>query len=154
MPIDEIRNFIPVTGCIGTGGQPTEEQICELVDAGYEVVINLGLLGQAYSLPDEAGLVRSLGLGYRHIPVDFKGPKQEDLNAFIDAMDDVDGKKVFVHCAANYRVACFVGLYSEARLGWTEQQAGDHIARIWQPDEIWSAFLADARRDLAAGFLK
>ena len=146
MSVEEIKNFIQVNERLGTGGQPTEDQVRDVAGAGYEAVVNLGLLGQGYSLPDEAGLVQSLGLGYRHIPVDFQGPTQDDFDAFVGAMDEVGGKAVFVHCAANYRVACFVGLYGEARLGWTREQADTHIARIWQPDEIWSPFIDEARK--------
>lgn len=148
MPIDEIRNFLPVNDRVGTGGQPSEAQVREVVDTGYEVVINLGLLGQTYSLPDEAGLVRSLGLDYRHIPVDFKAPNIEDFEQFSQAMDEAEDKRVFVHCAANYRVSCFVGLYGQRRWGWTVDQADAHIANISDPDEVWSAFLADVRRRL------
>ena len=148
MPIDEIKNFIAVNDHLGTGGQPSEDQVRDIAEGGYEVVVNLGLLGQPYSLPDEAGLVQSLGLDYHHIPVDFKGPRQEDFTAFVDAMDGVDGKRVFVHCAANYRVACFVGLYGQARLGWTREQSDEHMAKIWQPDDVWSPFIDEARREM------
>jgi len=149
MAIEDIKNYIRVNERLGTGGQPTEEQVRDIADAHYESVVNLGLVGQPYSLPDEAGLVRSLGLDYRHIPVDFKAPTQANFVEFLAAMDETDGKRVFVHCAANYRVACFVGLFGEARLGWSREQANDHIARIWQPDAAWSTFLDEARDSIA-----
>jgi protein tyrosine phosphatase (PTP) superfamily phosphohydrolase (DUF442 family) len=149
MPIEDIKNYIAVTDNLGTGGQPSEQQVRDIAEAKFEVVVNLGLTGQPYSLPDEAGQVRSLGLDYRHIPVDFKAPQQENFTEFLGAMDEAVGKRVFVHCAANYRVACFVGLYAQARLGWSRGRADDHIAKIWQPDGVWSAFLEEARRDMA-----
>ena len=148
MAIEEIKNYIAVNERLGTGGQPTADQLRDIAAAQYESVINLGLVGQPYSLADEAGLVASLGLDYRLIPVDFKAPTQENFVDFLTAMDDVQNKRVFVHCAANYRVASFVGLYGEARLCWSREQANDHIAKIWQPDEVWSAFLADVRSSL------
>ena len=41
-----------------------------------------------YSLADEAGTVRSLGMDYVHIPVQFKAPTEADLLAFFAAIAD------------------------------------------------------------------
>ena len=148
MAIDDIRNFLPVSEELATAGQPGEEQIREIAQAGFEVVINLGLLDQDYSLADEAGLVRSLGLDYHHIPVDFKAPTREDLGRFFELMQASEGRRVFVHCAANYRVSSFVSLYGQAKLGWPAAQADAHARRLWDLDEVWSNFLEESRRDL------
>jgi protein tyrosine phosphatase (PTP) superfamily phosphohydrolase (DUF442 family) len=146
MALDDIKNFIAVSDHLGTAGQPSESQLREVADAGFEVVVNLGLLDPRYCLADEAGTVTSLGLEYHHIPVDFNAPQAGDLRQFLDAMDGARGKKVFVHCAANYRVSSFVALYGESRLGWTREDADAHIRRVWEPNETWARFLADARR--------
>jgi hypothetical protein len=53
-----------------------------------------------------------------------------------------------VHCAMNFRVSCFVALLGESELGWTREQADAHVRRLWKPDEVWSAFLKDMRRQL------
>ena len=45
----------------------------------------------------------------------------------------------------NYRVSCFTALYAEAELGWSRERADTHIARVWEPDDIWSAFLQRVR---------
>ena len=79
-------------------------------------MVNLGLLDPRYCLTDEAGSVAALGLAYHHIPVDFNAPQAEDLLRFFAVMDGAQDQKVFVHCAANYRVSSFVALYGEARL--------------------------------------
>jgi len=145
MALDDIKNFIAVSADLGTAGQPSEAQLRELAAAGFEVVINLGLLDPRYCLPDEAGTVTGLGLEYHHIPVDFNAPRAGDLRQFVDAMDAARGRKVFVHCAANYRVSSFVALYGEARLGWTREDADAHIRRVWEPNETWAGFIAAAR---------
>ena len=145
MALEDIRNFIAVSDDLGTAGQPSEAQLREVADAGFEVVVNLGLLDPRYCLPDEAGTVARLGLEYHHIPVDFTAPQAGDLRQFLDAMDAARGKKVFVHCAANYRVSSFVALYGEARLGWTREDADAHIRRVWEPNETWAGFIAAAR---------
>jgi hypothetical protein len=58
-------------------------------------------------------------------------------------------KKVFVHCAANYRVSSFIPLYGQAKLGWSLEQANAHIRRLWEPNEVWTAFIEEARLALA-----
>jgi protein tyrosine phosphatase (PTP) superfamily phosphohydrolase (DUF442 family) len=146
MALDAIKNFITVSDRLGTAGQPSEDQLAEVAAAGYEVIVNLGLLDPRYCLADEAGTVASLGLAYEHIPVDFNAPQADDLRRFLDVMEASRDRKVFVHCAANYRVSSFVALYGETRLGWSPEQADAHIRRIWEPNPTWTQFIAAARR--------
>src|SRR5215471_7143678 len=116
MSTADIRNFLAIDERLATAGQPTEAQLADVAAAGYEVVINLGLLGQSYSLPDEAGLAESLGLDYYHLPVNFEAPTTIDVRKFLTVMDACADRRTFVHCAANYRVTSFVSLYGQARL--------------------------------------
>jgi protein tyrosine phosphatase (PTP) superfamily phosphohydrolase (DUF442 family) len=145
MALDDIKNFIAVSDDLGTAGQPSEAQLRDVADAGFDVVVNLGLLDPRYCLADEAGIVSSLGLDYHHIPVDFNAPQPADLQRFFDVMDGAGNKKAFVHCAANYRVSSFVALYGESRLGWSQAQADAHMRRVWEPNETWTRFIAEAR---------
>jgi protein tyrosine phosphatase (PTP) superfamily phosphohydrolase (DUF442 family) len=153
MAIEDIRNFVPVSDNLATGGQPSEQQVQEVAQAGFQVVVNLGLLDPRYCLADEAGLVKSLGLEYHHIPVDFKAPQADDLRRFFDVMDASRDKKVFVHCAANYRVSSFVALYGQARLGWSAEQADAHVKRVWHLDDTWSKFVEFCRRSVFLALL-
>jgi protein tyrosine phosphatase (PTP) superfamily phosphohydrolase (DUF442 family) len=148
MAIEAIKNYVALSGELATGGQPSEEHIQELAQAGFELIINLGLLDPRYCLEDEAGLVRSLGLEYHHIPVDFQAPKIEDLTQFFKVMQAAEGKSIFVHCAANYRVSSFVSLYGQAKLGWSSEQAAAHVRRLWEPNEIWAEFMESSRQAL------
>jgi protein tyrosine phosphatase (PTP) superfamily phosphohydrolase (DUF442 family) len=145
MSLAEIKNFAEVIDRIATAGQPTEDQLREVAAAGYSTVVNLGLVDQPYSLPDEAGLVGQLAMTYRHLPVIFDAPKATDYVAFVATMDELASERVFVHCAANYRVSSFIALYGELRLGWTRAQADAHAARFWQPNPTWSEFVAACR---------
>jgi len=146
MAIEDIRNFVLVSDDLATAGQPSEAQMKDVARAGFEIVVNLGLLDPRYCLADEAGLAESLGMTYRHVPVDFAAPRLEDLDQFFDVMQLSRGKKVFVHCAANYRVSSFVALYGEARLGWSTEEADAHIRRVWTPNDTWSNFIDAARQ--------
>lgn len=50
--MNDIKNFVYVSDKLATAGQPTENQLREIAKAGYDVVINLGLTGTNYALPD------------------------------------------------------------------------------------------------------
>jgi len=140
-----IYNYRAVDEAIGTSGQPTVAQLAGIAQAGYRTVINLALHDDPrYSLPDEAGTVRSLGMDYVHIPVQFATPTEADLKAFFAAMDAHGGEKVWVHCAANMRVSAFLGLYRVLRQGWPRDKAFELMRGLWEPNEVWSAFIAKA----------
>ncbi len=140
-----IHNHRSVDERLTTSGQPTVAQLHAIAQAGYRTVINLGLHDDPrYSLPDEAGVVQGLGLTYVHIPVPFATPLQDDLLRFFAAMDKHRQHRVWVHCAANIRVAVFLGLYRVIRQGWVPERAFALMHDLWQPNEVWSAFIAAA----------
>lgn len=148
MSLENIKNFMSVTSNMATSGQPSETQLQEIADAGFDVIINLGLLDPKYCLSDEAGLIKSLALEYHHIPVSFQKPQLENLYSFFLVMDTIKNKKVFVHCAANKRVSCFIALYGETKFNWSYKKANEIIEHIWHPDEVWSSFIKHARQEL------
>ena len=148
MALTDIKSFLRIDERLGTAGQPTAAQLGDVAAGGYAAVVNLGLLDPKYCLPDEAGVVAALGLEYRHIPVKFDAPTLEDFRAFASTMDAWSGEKVFVHCAANFRVSAFVALYGELRLGWSRPRA-DALAQIlWQPNDVWRAFIERCRAEI------
>ena len=148
MAIEDVKNFRQVDERLGTAGQPTEAQFREIARAGYEVVINLGLLDPKYCLPDEAGLLLGLGIEYHHIPVVFGSPQLVDFERFVQVMDSCRERKTFVHCALNWRVSAFVGLYGELRLGWSRERADSQMRTFWEPDGVWTNFAAECRAKL------
>ncbi|MFN2425240.1 MAG: protein tyrosine phosphatase family protein [Candidatus Binatia bacterium] len=150
MAVEDIANFLPIDERIGTAGQPSETELRDAAAAGYTAVINLGLLDPRYCLPDEAGLVQSLGLRYRHIPVQFDAPTVEDFRIFLSSMQECAAERVLVHCAANYRVSSFMAVYGEIMLGWTREQADAHARTLWPLNDTWSDFLDECRREFTA----
>ena len=116
-----------------------------MAQAGYVAVINLALHDDPrYSLADEAGDVRAANMDYIHIPVQFGHPTEADLKAYMDAMDCYRGRKVWVHCAANMRVTAFLGLYRVLRQGWEQQRAFEVMRSVWEPNDVWTAFIVAA----------
>lgn len=146
MSLEHICNFLAYSETLLTGGQPTEAQLRQAGAAGVQAVINLALPTSDNALPDEAGLVRALGMEYIHIPVVWENPTHADLAHFMDVMDARQGQKLLVHCAANYRVSCFVALWRVLRLGWDVEQAFVFPKRIWKIEEypVWQEFVQES----------
>lgn len=115
-----------------TGGQPTAEQFAAVAAEGTELVVNLPPHDPARSLPDEAGLVRSLGMNYVHIPVDSEHPTDADFATFEQTMLQRSERKALIHCVANYRATAFYSLDAQKHRGWSDAQANALRARIWQ----------------------
>jgi uncharacterized protein (TIGR01244 family) len=142
--LEDIYNFLKLNDEIATAGQPTEAQIVEIAQAGYQVVLNLGLTGTEYALADEQHSVESLGMQYVHLPVRWENPTLGDLRAFCQLMQAHQGKKLFIHCAANMRVSAFMALYRTLCLGWAADEAFNDMERIWTPEGWWHEFIIDA----------
>ena len=150
MSTQDIYNFRRVNDQLITGGQPTEEQLRAAAAEGVTTVINLAPINPRYSLPDEPGLVRSLGMAYYHIPVDWEEPKPSDFEAFESVMQDMPPGKTLVHCAANFRVTAFYALYALKHLGWSEAQGDEFRASVWQGSDypVWEDFIARMKADI------
>ena len=140
-----IYNIRAVDESLCTSGQPSVAQLREIATAGFTTVINLALHDDPrYSLPDEAGTVKSLGMVYVHIPVQFAAPTRANLLEFFSEMEAHEGEKIWVHCAANIRVSAFLGLHRVIKQGWEREPAFAQMHDLWQPDEAWSSFIASA----------
>jgi protein tyrosine phosphatase (PTP) superfamily phosphohydrolase (DUF442 family) len=136
-----IYNFLQLSDSLATAGQPSEEELESVATEGYEVVINLALADASYSLLDEEVSVLKLGMEYVHIPVIWKNPIASNLDSFFESMRDYQGKKRFIHCAANKRVSSFIALHRIIRKGWDYDDAMRDMHRIWQPNTIWTDFI-------------
>src|SRR5688500_11468119 len=105
MSTQEIFNYRKVNDRVITGGQPQEEQLRAAAEEGYTTVINLATVHPAQSSDDEGELVRSLGMVYHHIPVEWNNPLESDFEKFEQVMQMLTAEgKTLIHCAANFRV--------------------------------------------------
>jgi protein tyrosine phosphatase (PTP) superfamily phosphohydrolase (DUF442 family) len=145
--IDEAHEFRRIDDRLTTSGTVSAAQLRGLRAEGYDAVINLLPDTHDRAVADEERIVREQGLDYVSVPVDFDAPTHADLDAFARAMDAQRGRKVHVHCAANYRVSAFYGLYALRDGSCTEAEADRIVADVWDPSEhpVWSAFIADER---------
>jgi protein tyrosine phosphatase (PTP) superfamily phosphohydrolase (DUF442 family) len=138
-----IYNYRRLTDIIATAGQPSEEELAAVARAGFEVVVNLALHDAEYSLPDERRTVESFGMCYIHIPVVWERPLRADLERFFGVMDELTGKRIFVHCAANKRVSVFLALFRQLRQGWSPDAVMPDVHAIWEPDDVWNLFMKE-----------
>jgi uncharacterized protein (TIGR01244 family) len=141
--LSEIYNYRRLSEDLITSGQPSEAQLAGVARAGFNVVVNLALHDDESSLPDERGTVDSLGMAYEHIPVNWRQPTRADLQAFFATLDRHAGEKVYVHCAANFRVSSFMLLYRVLRQGWRLEDALPDLEALWQPNDTWQGFIDD-----------
>ena len=117
-------------------------QIDAIAEAGYDCVINLALHDSTDALYEEGGMVSEAGMSYFHIPVPFDAPTAEHLRLFLNIMKALEGKKIWLHCAYNWRASAFVYHYKRKVLGITALDELEMlVVQQWKPDEAWLAFL-------------
>lgn len=148
--VSDIFNVREADPGLMTSGQPTEAQLESVARSGVQVVINLAPHDGPRALANEAGCVAALGMDYVHIPVPFSAPADAHLAAFFEAMDASRTRHTLVHCAANKRVTAFLGLYRVLRLGWNPDEAFALMRTVWEPDAVWSRFIAAAMEKRSA----
>ena len=140
---EDIYNFLKLSDTLFTGGMPKAEELTDAAQQGVEVVINLAPHEVPNALPDESKLVHSLGMQYINIPVNWNTPTRDGLDRFMEAMHANSGKKILVHCQANFRATAFVSLYRILRQGWSPDDAMAGMHKIWDEEDypIWKMFI-------------
>jgi len=141
----DIYNYLHYNEQLSSSGMPTPEQLNSVAEAGVKVVINLATSKSEGAIPNEGELVSELGMEYVNIPVDWNSPTKEDLDSFLNTMDQHKDEHILVHCQANFRASGFVALYRILKLGWKRDDAFQDMQKIWSPEEypIWDMFIED-----------
>ena len=150
MNTQAIYNYRQVNDHLITGGQPNAEQLKAAAEEGYTTVVNLAPTNPQASMEDEEGLVHSLGMAYYHIPVAWDNPQDGDFQAFEQVMKACAADKMLIHCVANFRVTAFYSLYALKNLGWSEAQADEFRASIWQGSDypVWERFIRQMKAQI------
>ena len=143
-----IRDYYPINDCLVTSGQPTSQEFASIAQAGYQIVINLATSSSTNALPNEGVIVTDLGMVYVHIPVVWDRPELKDLEMFFRVMHAFSQQKVWVHCAKNMRVSCFIYLWQKYGLKLPEDRAKYPMSQIWQPTGVWQKLIERAETSL------
>jgi protein tyrosine phosphatase (PTP) superfamily phosphohydrolase (DUF442 family) len=144
----KVKNYLEISPELSSSGQPAPKDFELIAEHGYQVVINLSMPDSQSALTDEGYLVTSTGMTYIHIPVPFDSPDLSHLHAFSSAMDAFSAKKVWVHCALNYRASAFLYLYSRLVKRKSKADSARYIYPHWEPNDTWSSFIARCEREL------
>jgi protein tyrosine phosphatase (PTP) superfamily phosphohydrolase (DUF442 family) len=137
MSIKSILNYIKINENISTAGQPKAEEFDLILKEGFDVVINLALSNATNALDNEDKIVSTLGMTYIHIPVDFERPMVDDLKLFLTLLSSLKEKKVFLHCAKNYRASAFMYVYHKYFLKTSFEQIDLSLLEEWSPSKVW-----------------
>ena len=143
--LKNMYNFLTLSEDLFTGGMPTVDQLEDAARQGVQLVVNLAPHDVIDALPNEEKLVTSLGMHYLNIPVLWNTPTRDGLDRFMDVMDENRGKKILVHCQANFRATAFMALYRILRLGWNSEDAMKGMDMIWDVEDypIWKMFILE-----------
>lgn len=141
----DILNYVKISERIGTSGQPRAEQFNDIASGGFGTIINLAVPDSSNAIADEGSVVTRAGMNYFNIPVIWDAPKVEQFRTFATLMNGLEDRKVWVHCALNMRVSCFMYLWHTKFRGMNEDEARSLMRRIWNPDDFpaWKQFVAD-----------
>ncbi|MFT3930150.1 MAG: hypothetical protein QM709_07610 [Spongiibacteraceae bacterium] len=90
-------------------------------------------------------MVESLGMTYLHLPVSWNEPQLADLQQFFTTMQNSNNKKVWVDCALNMRVSCFMYLYRSLVLHLPEDEAKYPMSEILEPMGAWKKLITAAK---------
>lgn len=146
--MNSILNYIKINENISTAGQPSVEQFVKIKDENFDVVINLALSSATNALENEDKVVSELGMTYIHLPVDFEEPKLSDLNLFLRIMNSIKDKKVFIHCAKNYRVTAFMYVYHKHVLNTPFEDIDVSMFEQWSPSLKWQELMKISFKEL------
>ena len=143
MSIEQAFNFVAISPNITTSGLPTIEQLAGIQAEGYGVVINLLPDENEYAVEGERAALENQDLEYVYIPVDYAMPNKDDFQRFTETMDALGERKVHIHCAANYRVSVFYGLYALRTGVWSRERMDEHIRSLFNPEDYppWPEFI-------------
>lgn len=141
-----VQNLVPISPLLITSGQPTAPQLKTLGAHGIEAVIYLAPSNVWDSIRDEPAILAAQGIQYLHIPIDFQKPGERDFDAFVKAMQGLQGRKVLVHCQVNMRASTLVFLYRTIVGKEAPGPAYESVQRIWKPEGPWRKLVVDLLR--------
>ena len=141
MDLEDILNYVQLSDHIATSGQPMASQFKLIAEYGYGSIINLAMDNAHNAVANESKPLESLGISYYHIPVPFDSPTTLHFQQFVTTLSTLEGQKVWIHCAMNYRVSAFMYLYLRQVKGLSDKEAKSPMFKHWKPDKIWSKFM-------------
>lgn len=116
-----LPNYYRLRDDIATAGQPTDEALEDIKEAGFKAVLNLRT-EQEGSL-EEKPKVEALGMDYYNIPIGRDGFSPEIVAEFEEILADEDNRPILIHCASSNRVGAMWYLHQVLNEGKDEDTA-------------------------------
>lgn len=135
--INTIENFYQYSESLASGAQPTIDQLIDLKDNGFDVIVNLSPASARNALHNEAEIVEKLGLDYIHFPVDCSKLRPEIYTTFEAIMNGLAGRKRFIHCGGNIKSSNLIHMYQVLKNEKDETESLKELYKIQQPEEKW-----------------
>ena len=112
----KIENFGQMDEKYYRGGQPAAVDFKALAALGVKTVIDLRNDPMDY----EKSAAEAAGLKYVNIPMSaWRAPKDEDMERFLQVVDDPASGTVFVHCKqGKHRTGVASAIYRMSKYGW------------------------------------
>ena len=145
MDIQEIAPGLDNSGqpleYVATAGQPEEEHLRRLAEAGYKTVIDLRASEEDRGF-DEPEVVRQAGMEYVNIPVGHEGIEDKTFEQFRQLMKDPEHRPVLVHCSSANRVGALLIPYLVLDEGKSAEEAEEVASEAGlRSDELRQAAL-------------
>ncbi len=108
-----IKNLTNPEQATFSSGQPTQEEIKALAQAGIKHVINLRPAQEQEQQQDwnEGELVQSLGMQYHSVSVaGAAGVTIDNATTLAGILEEIDGEPVLLHCGSGNRVGALIAL--------------------------------------------
>jgi protein tyrosine phosphatase (PTP) superfamily phosphohydrolase (DUF442 family) len=134
-----LLNEVRYSPNLTTAGQPQEEELRAIADAGFQRVIFLAFSDHENAVKNEDRIVRSLGMEFFHVPIMWSAPTISDFDNFAALM--LTSEKTLVHCEVNFRASVFGFLYQVIYLGMALDDARSLLTSIWIPNTTWEGYI-------------
>lgn len=141
--ITDIDNYLQYSPYFSSSGQPSADQLKALSGAGFKRVIYLAFSDNKTAIVSEDRVVKSLGMDYLQIPVDFDRPTLEDFEDFAAVLNREENIRTLLHCQINLRASTFSFLYRVIYAGVPMLVAKSDLDTIWQPDKVWYQYIVE-----------
>src|SRR5215207_8049322 len=126
---------------LATAGQPEEEHLKRLAEAGYKTVIDLRTSEEDPGF-DEAEVIYEAGMEYVNIPVGHDTIEEETFERFRELMKDPKLRPVLVHCSSANRVRALLIPYLVLDEGKSTEEAEEVATEVGlKSDELKQAAL-------------
>jgi protein tyrosine phosphatase (PTP) superfamily phosphohydrolase (DUF442 family) len=141
--VTDIENYREYSPLFSSSGQPSAKQLKTVADEGFKRVIYIAFSDNKTAIEAEDRVVKSLGMDYVHIPVDWDHPTLEDFEDVAAVLSRDKTTRTLLHCQVNFRASTFSFLYRVIYAGVPMAEAKSDLDAIWQADKVWYQFVVE-----------